>query len=719
MRKTRILVCANPDLNHIDGSSIWSQTLALVLAATEEAEVHFLARATPDRSELFGPLRASDSVTIIDATAASFWAGKQHPRATLDMMAELAVRLDSDKQYHLLIVRGLEIATNLLQHPTVLRRTWLYLTDVKQDISSYSHGDRVLMHKLATGSAGILCQTGGFCDLWRALSPGIAADRLWLYTPVIPDPVESTPLLSRPKRAVYAGKFAPDWKTLEMAQLWPQVLDRIPDGELVMIGDKMHSDPEAPDYSAMMRNALQKSRGVKWLGAKSRESVQTELQRARVGLSWRSESMNHTVEYSTKILEYGASGCAAIVNRNAMHEQLLGPDYPLYVNSPDEFVEKVGLALTHDATVETAAAALGDVAARHFFSSRVAEMQRWIRRAAEASSLSIATTRSRKTRVLVAGHDLKFFNSLQTRLQETGQFEFLVDKWSGHDQHDEATSRELLGQADVVVCEWCLGNLVWYSHHVSPNQRLVARFHLQERDLSYLSDANWDRIEHIAFVSEYVRRECERLFGFPNDRTSVIPNYLDPRKFYPQKKTGDAYWTLGMIGSAPSRKRLDRAVDLLEMLVEEDSRFRLRVKGRHPFDYPWLAKREDEVRHYRELFKRINSCSHLRTRVIFDPPGDDVNDWLSMVGFVLSPSDFESFHMSVGESILAGSVPIVWPWNGAKQIWSEKHVYSRMEEVVRAVLSHGSCAQVRLPRHLAPDRVVHDWVKLLSADHAG
>ena len=720
MRKKRILISANPDLNHIDGSSIWSQTLALVLAATEEADVHFVARTTPDRTELFGPLQGSDSVKILDATEPSFWGGNHHERATLAMMAELAVRLDSEYRYDLLIVRGLDIATGLLQHPTVLSRTWLYLTDIKQDLASYSHDDRVLMHRLAAGSGAIRCQTGGFCDLWKALAPGIAEDRLWLYTPVIPDAVDSTPpLLSRPKRAVYAGKFAPDWKTLEMVELWPQVFDRIPDGELVMIGDKIHSDPSEPDYPNRMRNALEYTRGVNWLGPRSRESVQTELQQARVGLSWRSESLNHTVEYSTKILEYGSNGCAAIVNRNAVHEELLGPDYPLYANSPEEFIEKATLALTNDAALEGSAATLRDVATRHSFSSRVVQMKRWIATAAKSTVQTKRSGPDRKTRVLVVGHDLKFFSSLQARLEETGEFEFLVDKWSGHDKHDEAKSRELLGQADVVVCEWCLGNVVWYSHHVSPDQRLVARFHLQERDLPYLAEANWESLEHIAFVSEYVRQEAQRVFGLPAAKASVIPNYLDPRKFYPKKKTTDAPWTLGMIGSAPSRKRLDRAVDLLSMLLDQDARFVLRVKGRHPLNYPWLIKRHDELRYYRALFERINSSDRLRTRVIFDPPGDDVNDWLSMVGFILSPSDFESFHMSVGEGILAGSRPIVWPWDGAEEIWTRQHVYNGTEDIAEAVLTTGRTDPAKLPKHLRPDGVVDSWVGLLRGNDDG
>ncbi|WP_006787621.1 hypothetical protein [Thiorhodospira sibirica] len=142
-------------------------------------------------------------------------------------------------------------------------------------------------------------------------------------------------------------------------------------------------------------------------------------------------------------------------------------------------------------------------------------------------------------------------------------------------QTDEAKSRALLEQADVIFCEWCLGNLKWYSHNKQPHQRLVARFHLQERELPYVAESNWDNIDHISYVSEFIRREGQKAFGFPFEKTSVIPNLLDESKFTPKKKTGDARYTLGIIGVAPARKRLDRALDLLE----EDDHYCLRVNA--------------------------------------------------------------------------------------------------------------------------------------------
>lgn len=703
----RVLICGNPDLNYIDGSSIWAQTIALATAATGTAQVDFLTRSPPKRDELFQPLTNAQHLTIINGSASQYWNGMGFKRLTLPMMAELTVRLDRVEPYDVIIVRGLEIATLLLESPDVLGKCWMYLTDIPQSLEEYSAGQRRTMQQIGKGCSLLLCQTEGFKALWQALVPNLEENKFRLYTPVIPDlPTLLPPLTERPARAIYAGKFTGDWMTLEMAEQWPAV--QVLGSELVMIGDKIHNEPSLPNYQLHMRHALENTQGLRWLGGQSREAVQQQLLQARVGLSWRAESMNDTVEYSTKILEYGGAGCAAILNRNPLHERLLGSDYPLYANNAEEFTRQLTRALSEPQIAQQAANALKRLAQRHTFSSRVGEIRQWL------EEMPRAVRPKSKTKVLVAGHDLKFFTLLQKKLEATGQFEFLIDQWQGHNKHDEAQSRRLLEQADVIFCEWCLGNLNWYSHHKKSHQRLVARFHLQERDLPYVAEANWDNIDHISYVSEFIRREGQKAFGFPYEKTSVIPNLLDERKFTPKKKTGDALYTLGIIGVAPARKRLDRALDLLEVLLEEDDRYCLRVKGKHPLDYDWLLKREDELAYFRNVFERINSNPRLRHKVIFDPPGDDVNDWFTMVGFVLSPSDFESFHMAIGEGMLTGATPIIWGWDGAADIWGAEWVIKTYAEAkIRVIDNAWRNRPSALPEKVSSSEVVGCWNALL------
>ncbi|OZO45850.1 hypothetical protein CGU37_27145, partial [Pseudomonas fluorescens] len=294
-------------------------------------------------------------------------------------MGELAVRLDRVWPYDVIIVRGLGIAHQFLEAPEVLARTWMYLTDIPQQFEDYDDELRQTMQTIALGCQRLLCQTEGFAELWHRLVPDLDPAKVEIYSPVIPDLPEGLPAIAdRPKRAIYAGKFKGDWMTLEMAQAWPAIHSAQPDSDLVMIGDKIHNEPDRPDYQKDMQHLLEHTDGLSWLGAQSRETVQTQLQQARVGLSWRHESMNDTVEYSTKILEYGGAGCAAILNRNPLHEQLLGADYPLFANSPEEFSAQLSRALSDAEVTQQAADALQRLAERHTFSSRVNEIRQWV-----------------------------------------------------------------------------------------------------------------------------------------------------------------------------------------------------------------------------------------------------------------------------------------------------------------------------------------------------
>jgi glycosyltransferase involved in cell wall biosynthesis len=691
------LFCAAPDLNLIDGSSIWAQTLCLALAETGELDVHFLAKSAPQRDELFGPLRAHPRVTIIDGTDPSLWQGERHRRLSPPQMAHAASALDREQAYDLFVIRGYDIAIDFLHHRNLLPRAWVYLTDIVQQAAEMPIEMRRNLEAIAANARRVLCQSEGFRRLWMGIAPQ-AESKFSLYTPVIPDlPAQAAPLAARPLRAVYAGKFKREWRTLEMAQAWSAVRAQAGDAELVMIGDKIHAEAGNPEYAPQMKAALEGTAGVRWLGALSREAVQGEIEQARVGLSWRENELDESIEYSTKILEYGRAGCAAVLNRNAIHEALLGPDYPLYANSEEEFVKAAAAGLSDLRRAQQAADRLRRVAEEHTFTRRVEQLralltQDWAAARAEHEAGAIAgeapAAGGARVCVLVAGHDLKFFRPLQARLEATGRFKFIVDQWSGHVRHDEAQSRRQLEQADVIFCEWCLGNVVWYAANKRPGQRLVARLHAQERHLKYLGQAKLAAIDHIAFVAEHVRRDVLARLDYPPEKTSVIPNFVDEGGFPMLRKMGDCHLTLGLLGIVPSLKRPDRALDVLERLLEHDPRYRLRIKGPSPFDYAWLVDRPREVEYYREFYRRINS-GKLRYGVIFDPPGANVADWFSLVGFILSPSDYESFHMAVAEGMLTGSRPIVWERDGVGELWPAESVVSSAEEAAEKIVAMG------------------------------
>jgi len=274
---------------------------------------------------------------------------------------------------------------------------------------------------------------------------------------------------------------------------------------------------------------------------------------------------------------------------------------------------------------------------------------------------------SNKIKVLVNGHDQKFWLPLQKRLEQTGKYEFREDFWPGHNVHDEKKSKELLEWADIIVCEWALGNAVYYSQHKLPHQKLIIRLHLQERNTEYPKHIKYDNVSAIIFVGKHILEECVQKFHIPRKITYLIPNIIDVERFN-NPKFGDSEFTLGIVGIVPLRKRLDLAYGTLKELHKIDSRYVLRVKGASPASYSWTWKNPDERKYYEQIFSEINASS-LRYKVIFDPPANDVDKWFQSVGYILSPSDFESFHVAPAEGMASGTIPIIWKREGSSDIF--------------------------------------------------
>jgi len=273
-------------------------------------------------------------------------------------------------------------------------------------------------------------------------------------------------------------------------------------------------------------------------------------------------------------------------------------------------------------------------------------------------------------RVVVAGHDLKFAGALMDRLRADGH-EVRVDAWRGHARHDVERSRALAAWADVVHCEWSLGNLAWYSRHLdSPHRttRLTSRLHLQEAGTAFPSRVRQDALDEWVFVAEHVRAQVLRDTRFPAARASVVPNAVEVPPTLPDGDD-DRRFVLGLVGVLPERKGLHRALDLLAALRRVEPRHTLRIRGHHPEEVGWMAQRPTAAAYYRAQLRRIDTDPMLAGAVAWDPHGPDMPAWYARVGVALSVSDFESFHFTLPDGAAHGCLPAALAWAGADLLY--------------------------------------------------
>lgn len=327
-------------------------------------------------------------------------------------------------------------------------------------------------------------------------------------------------------------------------------------------------------------------------------------------------------------------------------------------------------------------------------------------------------------RILLAGHDLKFTGELVGYLRENPDVLLSIDHWTSLHAHDAPASERALADADTVICEWAGGNAVWYSHHIAPHQRLIIRLHGFEIRGDWLRNIDISAVDTVVLVSEFFREQVLAATGWPREKTVVIPNMVDTADFLRPKESG-ARFRLGLAGMVPWFKRPDRALDILEELLERDERFTLHIRGRYPWEYDWFWNgRVGEQDAYRRFFSRLREQPQLRSRVSFEAFGPDMASWFRRIGFILSPSHRETFHVAPLEGAASGAVPVLLERPGAADIFDPRWVFD--DAPAAAAFIHATAAD---EHRLAAERaaaldlaatydasaVLPHWIRLLEA----
>ncbi|MGI5206833.1 glycosyltransferase family 1 protein [Spirillospora sp. CA-108201] len=685
-------------------------------------EVTLVLKAPVRTGRLVDPLRALPGVTVRSPHAEGLYEGPGGMVAR--HAAQVLARVDAENPYDLVVVRGRILAGKLAAGP-MAGRLWTYLTDVPQSAAEFTASAKGDLRRIADASRVLLCQTEELRGFLESAVPATAGKSV-LFPPVVvlPDGLETRRpgLGDGPLRLVYTGKFAPRWNTYEMTSLPRLLAMRGVDAELHMVGDKIHDDPSDPDFASRMRTALETGEGVVWHGGHPRAEAMRLTAAGDVGLSWRDASMDASLELSTKVLECGTLGVPVVLNRTPMHERLLGTDYPLFAATEDDVLDALTLIGKNPEVFTLAADRCRAAAAEYTLDAAAARLRDHLAQAFPEPLEAVLAVKGRRLRVGVAGHDLKFFSRLLDYLRSRPDLEVQVDHWAALKAHDEERSQALVDWADVIVCEWCGPNALWFARHKRPDQRLVVRLHRFELYAGWPRQLDIGAVDRVVCVSPHYGALTREITGWPAEKVVTVPNWVDDAQLDRAKLPG-AEHHLGMIGIAPSRKRLDLALDVVEELRRDDPRFTLFVKSKLPWEYWWIWQKDDERAHYEEVFRRIRRSRLLSGGVVFDSYGRDVASWLRRIGWVLSTSDDESFHLAPAEGMASGAVPALLPWPGADTIYDRRWIHddtSAMAASIATTVSLGHWqddaelgrAQVKAAYGL--DEVCRQWTDLLA-----
>jgi glycosyltransferase involved in cell wall biosynthesis len=724
-RPRRALVYGDVNLNLIDGSAIWAAAVVEVFALAG-CDVTLLLKTRVTTTRLVAPLAQMPNVHIVRPFEEGLANERGRGLLSPGQAARIMARLDEREAYDLVVVRGSRVLERLVENGMFTARIWAYLTDMPQAVTEVTPESTERLTKIAMASRLMLCQTEELRGFLESTVPR-AVGKSVLFPPILPS-MNTRPAREldpgRPLKLAYSGKFAPLWKTEAMTALPDRLAERGVAAELHMVGDKIQSNPNDPGYATRMEKALRTASGVVWHRGLPRQEAIDLVGSCDLGLSWRDRKLDASLELSTKVLEYGLVGLPVVLNRTPMHEALLGVDYPLFVERDSDVVDAIETA-THPPTFQLAAQRCR-TAAETFTRERAVERTVRLLDNVFPTARTLAD-RTRPLRVVVASHDLKFFSRILERFQSMSELEVRIDDWPALDQHDPERSLELNAWADVVICEWCGPNAVWYANHKRPGQRLLIRLHRFELYRPWPAQLPIDEVDKVICVSPSYADLTRQQTGWAADKVAVIPNWVDDVQLDRAKLPG-ARFHLGMIGVGESRKRFDMALDILEIVRGRDDRYMLFAKTKMPWEYPWIWRRAGEAEHAQAVLGRIQNTPRLRGAVVFDAFGPDVAHWLRGIGFIMSTSDDESFHLSPAEGMASRAVPVIRNWPGAETIFDPMWIRDDANEMADSILESvdaerwqaaGESARNEVVSRYSLELVTAAWTELLVRDPEG
>lgn len=711
--RTNILVAADINETLLDGSTIWLKTLVNTLAGLPSVNVYVVTNAIHVSNGVTAEVFGKPNVAKIDLVSAA-------SDRSADLASQIRLLDGNSGGFDLMIVRGVDLGKALVGPATRARMVYYAAGMFRREVDGALHVDDTALSVGAKCSA-VIFQNEQMEALFRERCPDYAGE-CYCIAPAVEEAALARAAAQRvaseaEELVVYAGKLVRDYGVLELAEAVRQLLSRGKRTRLVVLGSKF--DGRDPDYQRRLESAFSElGDALTWLPAVSPSTALSWVLRADAVWGWRHGEFERShFEISTKMVEAISCGAPIVLYPAPANVALMGRDYAGFGElATDAAAALERLLVNRRSGFASLSAELSPrFRATTAYRSLLERIDKLGRRRSERPERAGSAPAS----VLVAGHDFRFFENVEGRLLKDGHSVYR-EYWKSH------TIRHLYGQpslaerADIVFCEWCLGNAVWWSRNLPPGKRLFIRLHLQELSTEHPANVDFSRVEKVIFVSPHVMRQAIAKFGIPASKCVVIPISVNLASGPPLTavETHQRRLVLGMVGMTPWRKRPDRALELLVALRERHPEVTLHLKGHTPSDYKWMSGRPEELAQYQGLFREIAPLERAGV-VRLSGYDDKLEDFYRSVGWVLSVSDFEGCHTAVAEGGAMGCLPLMTSWAGADEVYSPELVQpdiagllSYFDEHFERFDEHSQVLQDGFQRRFGLSQVYEAWQAL-------
>lgn len=369
------LVFGYININVIDGSAIFMSSLCNILSKNKKSTTDLLLAVPQKRTTILDDLEKISNVKILDPffnnTYKDFNLALRE-QISIEEAANLINYSDSNNNYHRIYIRSLEVTKKLLEiNPELIHKTYSYVTGITSSKQELDESEYAYFNEIERLGGKFLCQTSEMKNhilSYLNLNTSTIID----LNPMIPDiPFSFEEIFLQKDKYnnfVYTGKFASEWNTIPMISKFRE-LKELSEATLEVAGDQFKIDLVDTKFVGYAKYLLENTKNIRWHGGLTRNQTLTLIKNSDIGLSWRSASLDDSLELSTKVLEYCSLGKPPIINKTDMHVKIFGEDYPFYCENGQSFISAMMYAIDNPRTVEKYSKIVFEIANNYTFSS--------------------------------------------------------------------------------------------------------------------------------------------------------------------------------------------------------------------------------------------------------------------------------------------------------------------------------------------------------------
>ena len=667
--KPIILLYGDVNLNVVDGSSIWLSSIFNLSILDANVIVFSKANIKNDLIVSNFMARGENNYLVLE------------PK-DLNLKEELSIAEISQilnyidyitPNIQLLVARGMAIIQELVKNNNFKYRLVPYLTDfytLNQEGIQLKESAHYSLKAINRHVKFWLWQTQEMKE-YLEKNIGVNFVNSYYFPPVVFSESKKQNYIKEKSDEIvigYGGKIHPEWGVLELILKVKELNEKGKKIKLLIVSSKISARSDFgnyPEFVEKIKKCLTYG-FVEYCSNLNREQTLEKLSSVDYLYGFRPRYFEqHTLEISTKVLESLVLEKPIICYPSRINKKLFGEQYPYFIDEIDELESIIGNKTQIKIDYKALVFPYLFENRKNFFKDKLGDVK--------------------NKKITIASHDYKFIDHFYSYLKSLG---FKVDKdlWEWGDNKYLDRSEYCIQNSDVIFCEWGLANAVWYSRNLNSQKKLFIRSHLQEinqKAKKFGYQINMKNVQKNIFVSRRVRDVACSLFSWDIAKTIVISNYVLFDDFV-INKSSSLVLNFGMVGITPQRKRLDRALDLMELILKQYPEARLYVKGMRPEQYEWMHApgRIQELEYYYKQYDRIEKNIRLKNAVIFDGYDNNMPEWYQKIDFILSPSDFESFHYALADGVASGCIPVIWNWEESDIIYKKDWIINSIQEAL-------------------------------------